>query len=1248
MELSTAVKTTAAATALSVSLIVGNATVAHASEADAPKDKGPEREGATLPQSPQAALKPLVREGDAAAASRAEKAKEPRPLGDPTPMESNGKTTGTQPAKLDSGAAASDPHPSAAPQLRTTGSGSKAASPAHAPAHAPAQNDPTQELDARLDGTIQSFVSETQSKEDVDWQGFSDQEVPTNSTSASAGTGDGQAKPLAGSQGQTPQQVPASSTSSRRLVLRAAATAGGGGGTGVVADKAGGMEAAFQVQDETGAYLDLYDYLRKHVDVSVVASEASIVSVDGVAHHHGLDFLWSPLTYRFAINDKPQSVPDAVGQYRVHASVTLSDGSVLEAESNVFKIYPMDVTFSDLVAQHEHDRQAGRQNEYFLELPYISTLKGLGLAQNQDATTDQKRDMATFSMPEGDSWVNGSSEKGVYTEVGNATNADSERLLIKSGSRVTFNNMKFNSSVRIVVEKGAVLVLRQSCVFGKIEVHGTLMAPNGSTVTDTIYLRPGATIKDAKIASHARYLTDGNLTKPETDVVVVSDGNTHVEGTVTIEGDSGSSERQGQVPFVVHTGTVYLGEGARLNVRGGTTDLVYAQDGGDGILMFDGTAIVGHGTVVAVGGGSKVGTAGAGLAMADGGSAQVSVDKLVVTGGDSAAEGEATLPFEGSSRQAGNGIGAGVDVSGTKEVTSQGGAGLKPGADDANAQVVESESFSGVSSFAITWHLTEGAHKPNQVAPADYSGYTLTVGVFDATGREVLRKAVAYAGDPLTIEGLEPAQAYTVRVLGVTDDQGRDATRGFQTAIRVDVRATEGQTRQAWTQKASGLQVDDRGVAIVYQSKGRYYALGMDESHRLVGREVRLDEDGSPLGIDGNFRWDVEQGPYNLYGSGSNLRLSIHGTNYYLAMGYSGPSLRSSGYYDYDFVFAYGTIQGNGSYRKYLCFDGEKAQGAYDRRARVAIWELSETVTPGTKAVAVDLASDLRSFDVRWVDEDGMVLDSARLHYGQVPVFAGEEPTKAADARFAYQFADWDREPEPIRGNTTYRARFSATPLPEPEQEEGDADHGQVPDGQGAGHETAPGEDGHKDTEAGGDRDAEEHQNPEKPVDVKPGEVADGEVEKAADEGLIKEPEGDPGEVVDKDPATASDLPAPAHLAEVRTRQSVAPVEQGSAPRHLRASAREAVEGSLVTKASSAGRGQAQSLANPAQSQAGSASEGVTAQVEATTIKDPSTPMASANHMASSAVPSGVAATAAGVVGFFAFLLGKRRRKEEE
>ena len=68
----------------------------------------------------------------------------------------------------------------------------------------------------------------------------------------------------------------------------------------------------------------------------------------------------------------------------------------------------------------------------------------------------------------------------------------------------------------------------------------------------------------------------------------------------------------------------------------------------------------------------------------------------------------------------------------------------------------------------------------------------------------------------------------------------------------------------------------------------------------------------------------------------------------------------------------------------------------------------------------------LETYTVKFLAEDGTVLDEDLYHYGD-EVVEPIAPNKAADHIYTYAFAGWDKEVIPCTGNATYQATYAAT-----------------------------------------------------------------------------------------------------------------------------------------------------------------------------------------------------------------------------
>lgn len=66
-------------------------------------------------------------------------------------------------------------------------------------------------------------------------------------------------------------------------------------------------------------------------------------------------------------------------------------------------------------------------------------------------------------------------------------------------------------------------------------------------------------------------------------------------------------------------------------------------------------------------------------------------------------------------------------------------------------------------------------------------------------------------------------------------------------------------------------------------------------------------------------------------------------------------------------------------------------------------------------------------YEIRFVNDDGTVLQAGKVAYGQVPEYTGEAPTKQSDATYTYAFEGWTPEVVAVTGDATYEATYSKT-----------------------------------------------------------------------------------------------------------------------------------------------------------------------------------------------------------------------------
>ena len=66
-----------------------------------------------------------------------------------------------------------------------------------------------------------------------------------------------------------------------------------------------------------------------------------------------------------------------------------------------------------------------------------------------------------------------------------------------------------------------------------------------------------------------------------------------------------------------------------------------------------------------------------------------------------------------------------------------------------------------------------------------------------------------------------------------------------------------------------------------------------------------------------------------------------------------------------------------------------------------------------------------KAYTITWLNDDGSLIDTTTVAYGETPTHA--DATKTATAQYTYTFAGWDKEIEAVTGDATYTATFDAT-----------------------------------------------------------------------------------------------------------------------------------------------------------------------------------------------------------------------------
>ena len=373
-------------------------------------------------------------------------------------------------------------------------------------------------------------------------------------------------------------------------------------------------------------------------DIRVVSKGSSVNIVNRTDPAKGND---SGMAGVYSVHDGSVTLagtPAKPGIYDISVTITDELGRTATSNTLPFRIYSGEETLQDQLTLANCTKTADGKYMYDME-PWA---------------------IKNFTLPSGDQTVvvpadvkawYGSHTSGTYGKLGYAVpegTLQPQTLILPKECDLTLVNMDILSSVKIVVQDGAKLTLRDSVIQGAVEVEngGTFSMNyndygggeflNGASINGKLILKDGSTLENAKIYSNTNNIANGSEARRNTDPVVVINGNVKLKGKVFLRGDEAPTGTDpatgksytGQAGLQVN-GTLTLEKDAVLAVFGGGKDAT-TSNGGTAIRLNGGT-ITGEGKLIAVGGDGHFGEGGNAVS----GNGTISVADAYLEGGAS-------------------------------------------------------------------------------------------------------------------------------------------------------------------------------------------------------------------------------------------------------------------------------------------------------------------------------------------------------------------------------------------------------------------------------------------------------------------------------------------------------------------------------------------------------------------------------------------------------------------------------------
>lgn len=99
-------------------------------------------------------------------------------------------------------------------------------------------------------------------------------------------------------------------------------------------------------------------------------------------------------------------------------------------------------------------------------------------------------------------------------------------------------------------------------------------------------------------------------------------------------------------------------------------------------------------------------------------------------------------------------------------------------------------------------------------------------------------------------------------------------------------------------------------------------------------------------------------------------------------------------------------------------------------------WEPDIVDVSGNATYKAKYKATVREYNVKFVNDDGTVLQDTKEKYGSTPSYKGSTPKKNETDKYTYEFKGWTPEISKVTGNATYKAVFTTTAKPKKEKDD--------------------------------------------------------------------------------------------------------------------------------------------------------------------------------------------------------------------